>query len=284
MTSRPHTRRADAPPGPRPLLRGSDDPLWVQLRADLVRRLDAGEFAERFPGELAIAAQYDVSRHTVRDAVGKLRAEGILHGERGQRARPSAVPEGRGTHLYSLSAVIESTGAVHSAVVRQLGIREDAAIAGRLGLTPQAPLVHLERVRLADGEPFALEQAWLPAALAAPLLQVDFSTASLYEELRAIGVHPWMGAERLSAVLLTGAEAALLGMGRRRGAAMLIDRQACADDRFCEVRRTLVRGDRVQVYAEFRDRPAYELLVGGEQVAGGVSLAELVAQPPTRAR
>ena len=43
---------------------------------------------------------------------------------------------------------------------------------------------------------------------AAPLLQVDFRTASLYEELRAIGVHPWMGAERLSAVLLTGAEAA----------------------------------------------------------------------------
>jgi GntR family transcriptional regulator len=258
--------------------------LWAQLRADLLRRLDAGEFAARFPGELAIAAQYDVSRHTVREAVGKLRAEGILHGERGQRARPPLPPAGRDTHLYSLSAVIESTGAVHSALVRQLGICQDAAIAGRLGLTPHAPLVHLERVRLADGEPFALEQAWLPAALAAPLLEVDFRTASLYAELRRIGVHPWMGAERLSAVLLTGAEAGLLGLGRRRGAALLIDRQACADDRFCEVRRTLVRGDRVQVYAEFRDRPAYELLVGGEQLPSGVSLAELVAQPPEPGR
>jgi GntR family transcriptional regulator len=262
-------------------MRGSDDPLWAQLRADLLRRLNAGEFAAAFPGELAIAAQYDVSRHTVREAVGRLRSEGILHGERGQRARPPAAPEGRGTHLYSLSSVIESTGAAHSAVVRQLGICTDAGVAGRLGLIPQAPLVHLERVRLADGRPFALERAWLPAVLAAPLLEIDFSRASLYDELRRIGVHPWMGAERLSAVVPNPAEAALLGMGRRREAALLIDRQACADDRFCEVRRTLIRGDQIQVYAEFRDRPAYWLLLGGEELpGGGPSLAELVAQPP----
>ena len=34
------------------------DPLWTQLLADLRRRLDAGEFATAFPGELALVAEY----------------------------------------------------------------------------------------------------------------------------------------------------------------------------------------------------------------------------------
>ncbi|HZE67846.1 MAG TPA: GntR family transcriptional regulator [Sporichthyaceae bacterium] len=261
---------------PRPLDRGSDEPLWAQLRAELLRRLEAGEFGERLPGEHAIAAQYDVSRYTVRDAVGKLRAEGILSGQRGQQARLPVAPAQPTTHLYTLSAVLQRTGAEPSAVVRELGIRTDPAIAERLGLDREAPLVHLERVRLADGAPFALERVWLPAVLAAPLLEVDFSRASLYDELRRIGVHPWMGSERLSAIVPTAAEAALLGMGRRREAALLIERQACAGDRFCEVRHTLVRGDRVEAYAEFTDRPGYELLLDGEEPTGAVS------RPPAR--
>ena len=58
--------------GARELDRRGTIPLWMQLLADLRRRLGAGEFATAFPGELALVAEYRVSRHTVREAVRRL--------------------------------------------------------------------------------------------------------------------------------------------------------------------------------------------------------------------
>ncbi len=72
---------------PRPLDRGSPLPLWAQLRADLLRRLNAGAFDEEFPGEMALVASYRVSRQTVRTALRELRADGVVLAERGRRPR-----------------------------------------------------------------------------------------------------------------------------------------------------------------------------------------------------
>src|SRR5215813_9928508 len=77
----PGSGGAGQPPGspaahaPRQLDRRSPLPLWAQLRADLRRRLDAGAFDDEFPGELALVADYGVSRHTVRSAPTRLPAE-----------------------------------------------------------------------------------------------------------------------------------------------------------------------------------------------------------------
>ena len=58
-------RRTDA----RPLDRGNPLPLWAQLEADLQRRIRAGAFDVRFPGEHELVEEYGISRHTVRDAL-----------------------------------------------------------------------------------------------------------------------------------------------------------------------------------------------------------------------
>jgi len=65
----------------RPLDRASPLPLWAQLRADLLRRLDAGAFDEEFPGEMGLVAAYQVSRQTVRTALRELRADGVVLAE-----------------------------------------------------------------------------------------------------------------------------------------------------------------------------------------------------------
>src|SRR4051794_41958167 len=62
-------------------------PLWEQLLTDLRRRLDHDEFAAAFPGELALVAEYGVSRHTVREAVRRLREEGLVIAGRGRTPR-----------------------------------------------------------------------------------------------------------------------------------------------------------------------------------------------------
>ncbi len=64
--------------GPRPLDRRSPLPLWAQLFDDLRRRVAAGEFTEEFPAEHRLTGEYEVSRHTVREALRKLRADGLV--------------------------------------------------------------------------------------------------------------------------------------------------------------------------------------------------------------
>src|SRR5436190_19159912 len=85
-------------------------PLWAQLLAALRRRLDLDEFADAFPGELALVAEYGVSRHTVREAVRRLREEGLVIAGRGRtprRAEPAAIEQQLG-ELYSLFTAVEA--------------------------------------------------------------------------------------------------------------------------------------------------------------------------------
>ncbi len=64
--------------------RSSPLPLWAQVSADIRRRVADGAFEEGFPGEIALTEQYEVSRHTVREALRVLRDEGLLRSERGR--------------------------------------------------------------------------------------------------------------------------------------------------------------------------------------------------------
>ena len=245
-------------------------PLWAQLLADLRQRLNAGDFDVAFPGELALVAEYQVSRHTVRDALRRLRAEGLVVAERGRRPRLAPTPELTQPlgALYSLFALVEEAGLEQRSIVRRLDVRADGVAAARLGLEESTPLVHLERLRLAGGEPLAIDRAWLPAQLAAPILTADFTRTGLYDQLVArAGLRVTGGPENLSAVVPTDAERTLLTIGPT-AAAFAIDRLGTAGDRPVEWRQTLVRGDRFSVAAEFSDRAGYHL-----GVAGGVGAA-----------
>lgn len=261
-TSR-QTRRRGAT-GPRPLDRKSPLPLWAQLRADLVRRLRAGAFDAGFPGELALVGEYGVSRHTVRSALRELRAEGVVVAERGRRPRlagQAEITQPIGA-LYSLFASVESAGQRQASVVRAREVCADGVVADRLGLEASTPLFRLARLRLADGEPLALDTVWLPADIAAPLLDADFSHTALYDELaRRSGIRLTGGREHIRAVVPTRAEQRALELPRMAGA-LAIDRLGYAGERPIEWRHTLIRGDRFSLAADFSARTGYQLHLG----------------------
>jgi GntR family transcriptional regulator len=255
------------PGGPRPLDRASPLPLWAQLRADLQRRLAAGAFSDSFPGELALVAEYAISRHTVRTALREIRADGIVVAERGRRPRvapPATITQPLGA-LYSLFASVESAGLHQASIVRARDLRADGVIADRLGLEASTPLFRLERLRLAGGEPLALDTVWLPAEIAAPLMEADFTHTALYDELAArTGVRLESGREHIRAVVPTPAERRLLEIPPAT-AALAIDRLSQAGGRPVEVRQTLIRGDRFALLAEFSARTGYQLTLGAAQ-------------------
>lgn len=245
---------------PRALDRASGQPLWVQLLADLRRRLDAEEFTDAFPGELALGSDYGLSRHTVRQALRVLREEGRVTAARGRAPRlaePAEIQQPLGA-LYSLFASVEAAGLVQRSVVRTLDVRADGVVAARLGLEESTPLVYLERLRLAGADPLAVDRVWLPEALAAPLLDVDFSHTGLYQEYRArCEVTVTGGQENIRAVIPSHAEQQLLGIGADV-ATFSIERLGCSYGRPAEWRHTLVRGDRFGVTAQFSTRSGYQ--------------------------
>src|SRR5262249_25734903 len=233
---RPHTGRMIPD-------RNSPLPLWAQLLADLRARLARGEFTGRFPGDEELRQSYGGSRHTVREAVRPAPAEGGIGRGRATCVAGAVIDQPLGA-LYSLFRSVEAQGFVQRSVVRYLEERGDEEAAKVLGRPLDEPLVYLERLRLADDQPVVLDCSWLPAALARPLLRVDFTRTALYHELHArCGLWPDAGWERLRPELPTAEQRELLGLGARTPA-LAIERLASSHGTPVEWRHGLVRADR----------------------------------------
>lgn len=233
--------------------RNSPVPLWAQVSADIRRRVADGGFADGFPGEIALTEEYDVSRHTIREALRVLRDEGLLRSERGRGTTIEQAPysQNLGT-LYSLFRTIEDQGVAQRSEVRRLNTTTNPSVAANLQLTADSPLVVIERIRFADGEPLAVDTAWLPMEKAAPLLAADFTRGGLYDALATrCGIRPDAGSERVTAHTAPSHISDILRLPTDV-AVLYIERTAMANGIPVEWRETYIRGDRFSFEAEWR--------------------------------
>jgi GntR family transcriptional regulator len=220
-------------------------PLWQQILSDLERRIAAGEIVDRFPTDRELVDEYGVSRHTVREAVQRLRARGLVERQRGRGSfvRPDQVHQPMGT-LYSLFRAVESQGLAQRSQVLALEETTDPQAAERLGLPPTTRLVLLQRLRFADDEPIALDAVWLPAAIARPLLDVDWSRTALYDELAERCDVRLTSAHEVIEPVLPDDDARDVLRTADGEALFRILRKGLVDERPVECRVTLVRGQR----------------------------------------
>lgn len=233
--------------------RTSPMPLWAQVESDLRRRLSNGEFGDgAFPTDLELTSEYGVSRHTVREAVRRLTADGIVTRERGRgtTVNTSDFEQPLGT-LYSLFRSVEEAGFAQTSRVLDVGVGVDERAAAVLGLELNADLFYLARLRFADEVPLAVDRTWLPADIARPLLDVDWAHTALYDELGRIGAPvPTDGLEWLTPIIPTPRDAELLEL-KGLAAVFHLQRLGRADGRPIEHRITLMRGDRFRYVSEW---------------------------------
>lgn len=237
-----------AAPGPVLPDRTSPLPLWAQVCADLRRRVDAGEFVTGVPGEHALVDQYEVSRHTIREALRVLRGEGVIRSERGRASTVDTSPVSQNLgSLYSLFRTLEERGIFQVSTVRRQSLTRNGTVARRLGVSGTTELVVIERLRFADDSPLALDTSWLPADRARPLLDVDFTHHGLYDSFaRECGVLVDSGHERIEAVKAPEHVAALLEVPPA-SPVFLMERVAFGAGSALEWRETFIRGDRFRL-------------------------------------
>ncbi len=232
--------------------RSSPLPLWAQVEADLRARVEAGEFADGFPTDLQLTETYDVSRHTVREAIRHLNTAGLLTRERGRGTvvNRSEFEQSLGA-LYSLFQSVESTGVEQTSECLRCEQVVEPVAAAHLELADDAPLVLIERLRLAGGTPLAIDRVWLPQSFAEPLLAVDWSHTAIYAELGRIGAPvPNQGWERLAPIVPEPEDGRRLGLGRGE-AAFFLERLGCRDSQPIEWRTTIIRGDRFRFVSDW---------------------------------
>ena len=157
-------------------------PKHAQLR-DALAELATSELAPEtaIPSERELMTTYAVSRATVRKAIDALVVDGLLHRIHGRGtfvARPRL--ESR-LHLASFSQDMRRRGLTPSTRLLNVELdRPPAEVGAALELDGDAQAWKLDRVRLADDQPIALENGWYPKALLPGLDRHDLG-GSLYE-------------------------------------------------------------------------------------------------------
>ena len=213
---------------------------YAQIIAQIEQAIADGDLApgDRLPPERALAEEHGVSRMTVRQALQSLEARGLL-----RRAI------GRNGGSFVARPKVERDLGTFSGLSEQLARQGVAAGARVLSAGEVDGAVEIVRVRLADGEPFAVERSSFPADRFRALLDLDLS-GSLYDLLdEHFDAAPVRAVERIEPVLADADDAAALGL--RVGAPlMLVDRVAYdGAGLVVETARDVFRGDRTRIVA-----------------------------------
>ena len=231
------------------LRREAPDPLYIQLKETLEARIRGGGYRsdERLPSERELSESFGVSRMTARQALLALARDGVVYTRVGKGTFVAAPKIAQ--QLEALSGFSEDMRARGNAPSsRVLAAREEAAnpeVAAALRLAEGAGVVLLERLRLADSAPLALETAYLPAALAPGLLSHDFGRESLYAVLeREYGLVLTRAEQRIEAVLAGPRERELLALVGPAAVLRMERLTLAADGQPVEWVRSAYRGDR----------------------------------------
>ncbi|HEY0656995.1 MAG TPA: GntR family transcriptional regulator [Pyrinomonadaceae bacterium] len=161
--------------------------MHTQIAEALMLQIQRGELkpGENFPSERDLAERFGVSRMTVRQALQRLRQEGLIYYERG--VGTFVTNRKIDVHTRNLSGFSDemiSLGLKPSSRVLELKcVSATEHVAIDLHLEPKEKVFHIERLRLADDEPMAFENTYLPEKLCPELDKADLTKNSLYQIL-----------------------------------------------------------------------------------------------------
>ena len=183
----------------------------TQRLRQLISTRDVGS---KIPSERDLSDEWGVARMTARKAIETLTDEGLLDRRRGSGTYVAQMPYARTVGLSSFTADMLQRGLTPSTEVLDFErVPADEATAARLDIAEGDEVVRFTRLRLADGEPIAVETTWMPAHLVSAMTEEDLS-GSLFESLtRKFKIIPGQASSTIDSAMADDLAASALGIG-----------------------------------------------------------------------
>jgi GntR family transcriptional regulator len=215
-------------------------PRYEEIARHLRTLVADARAGDRLPSDAELCEQFSVSRMTARHAVEVLANENLIVRKRGQGTFVAArrVPRLLGSPLSFTESM------------RRRGLTATSRVLGRafeppapddvsaLGIEPDTAVLVLERLRLADGVPMAIERAVIHPEVALHLPD-DAHMPSLHEAFEQLGHIPMRALATVSARAVTPREARYLELPR--SGVVLCERRIIEDQRGLPLEHTETR-------------------------------------------
>jgi GntR family transcriptional regulator len=201
-------------------------PRYVTIEQALRARVASLDAHAPLPSDAQLCDEFGVSRMTARGAVQRLVQDGLVYRVPGRGTFVAPVRANRAAgRILSFSDEMRRRGREPGSRIVEQGRRAATTDeARRLGAEE---VWVLRRVRLADGEPLALETARFPADRVASVFEQDLEHVSLFAALAAAGHAPTAGKAVIHAEAATAEDAKLLDV--RRGDPLLVEQRLIHD-------------------------------------------------------
>lgn len=204
-------------------------PRYYEIEQALRARIAELRPDDPLPSDAMLCEEFGVSRMTARNAVQRLTQEGLVYRVPGRGTFVAEPPVHRQAgSLLSFTEEMRRRGRTPSSRLLERVVREPRpAEASRLQLDPGEEVIAVRRLRVADDEPLAIEEAVFPATVAPLIERADLEHRSLHDTLVEGGYVPTMGRARLGAEAAGDEDAALLGVAP--GSPLLVEKRVIHD-------------------------------------------------------
>ena len=171
--------------------RESDIPLYKQICDDIIQKINNRELkpGDRIPSEIELAATYNVSRMTVRQALNDMLRERVLLRRRGYGTFVAEKMVERTFHPNVITGFFDEfseNGELVSVVVENALVFPPKSICKMMNLDERTLTVKLTRVRFLDGQPLVLDESYIDKSVWEQVKDTDFSRISLYAFLAEV--------------------------------------------------------------------------------------------------
>ena len=230
----------------------SDIPLYSQIVSIVKRNISAGTLStgDLLPSEAELCRTFDISRSTVRQAIGTLESEGLVVRKQGRGTFVAEPKVRRRTeNVYSFTSEISSMGMMPSSTLIEFEIITPTPdIVKMLELnSPDSRVYRFTRIRNVNGEPLILETSFYPQFIYPKLTRELLQTHSFYSLLYEVGIVPANAVDSYEAVIIGRQESELLHC-KPGSCGFSVQRRTFNESGMCyEFTQSLMRADRVKL-------------------------------------
>lgn len=241
--------------------RRSFKPIYFQLSELVQNQIEDGELlpGDRLPSERDLMTQFGISRNSVRLAIEYLIKAGLAYRV---PAKGTFVASGKMRYglfgLISFSEDMQRRGLQPGSRILDFSVITPSPRIGQvLQLTPEQQVFKIDRLRLANGDPMALNTSYISQHLCPHLSQADLETTSLYKVLEEkYSLQLWRSERVVEPVIARDYEVEMLQVQPGSSLLLVEGTTYLVEDRPIEYVKIIYRSDRFQFTINALRRPA----------------------------